>query len=107
MSKDPAVREGWARTFEALGMRAVRCAGPDNTSCALENSARCPLHDDTDVAFYDQDSVGAWLAVRLLTLPRTIPIALARDRGTAEGGHEPVPTQFLDPRGQSASVPSR
>ncbi len=100
MSKDPLVREGWARTFEALGMRAMRCAGPENTSCALESSARCPLHDDADVAFYDQGSVTAALAVRLLTLPRTLPITLARDRKTPEGGHEPVPVQLLDPRGQ-------
>jgi hypothetical protein len=102
MSQDPLVREGWARTFEALGMRAMRCAGPENTSCALESSARCPLHDDADVAFYDQDSVTAALAVKLLTLPRTLPITLARDRMTPEGGHEPIPVQLLDPRGQEA-----
>lgn len=102
MSTDPLVREGWARTFEAFGMRAMRCAGPENTSCALESSARCPLHDDADVAFYDQDSVTAALAVKLLTLPRTLPITLARDRSTPEGGHEPIPVQLLDPRGQEA-----
>lgn len=107
MSKDPALREGWARTFEAIGMRAMRCAGPDNTSCALESSARCPLHDDADVAFYDQDSVTAELAVRLLTQPRTLPITLARDRETPEAGHEPVPVQLLDPRGQGARARSR
>lgn len=107
MSKDPVVREGWARTFEALGMRAMRCAGPENTSCALESAARCPLHDDADVAFYDQDSVTAALAVKLLTLPRTLPITLARDRETPEGGHEPVPVQLLDPRSHGAHAPSR
>lgn len=107
MSKDPALREGWARSFEALGMRAMRCAGPENTSCALETSARCPLHDDADVAFYDQESVAAALAVRLLTLPRTLPIALARDRATPEGGHEPRPIQLLEPRGQGARSRSR
>ena len=107
MSKDPALREGWARSFEALGMRAMRCAGPENTSCALETSARCPLHDDADVAFYDQESVTAALAVRLLTLPRTLPIALARDRATPEGGHEPRPVQLLEPRGQGARSRSR
>jgi hypothetical protein len=107
MSKDPVVREGWARTFEALGMRAMRCAGPENTSCALESSARCPLHDDADVAFYDQDSVTAALAVKLLTLPRTLPITLARDRRTPDGGHEPVPTQLLDPRRQGARAAIR
>jgi hypothetical protein len=107
MSKDPAVREGWARTFEALGMRAMRCAGPENTSCALESAERCPLHDDADVAFYDQDSVSAGLAVKLLTLPRRLPITLARDRETGAGGHEPVPTQLLDSRGQGARAPIR
>jgi len=107
MSNDPALREGWARSFEALGMRAMRCAGPENTSCVLETSARCPLHDDADVAFYDQESVTAALAVRLLTLPRTLPIALARDRATPEGGHEPRPVQLLEPRGQGARSRSR
>jgi hypothetical protein len=102
MSKDPVVREGWARTFEALGMGAMRCAGPENTACALESAARCPLHDDADVAFYDQDSVTAALAVRLLTLPRTLPITLARDRETRGGGHEPVPVQLRDPRSHGA-----
>ena len=96
MSTDPVVRGGWARTFEALGMRAMRCAGPENTSCALETNARCPLHDDADVAFYDQSSVTAALAVKLLTLPRTLPMTLARDRQTEEGGHAPVPRQLLD-----------
>jgi len=107
MSKDPALREGWARTFEELGMRAMRCAGPENTSCALETGARCPLHDDADVAFYDQESVSAALAVRLLTLPRTLPITLARDRATPEGGHEPMPVQLLEPRGKRAGTRSR
>lgn len=102
MSRDPAVREGWARSFEALGMRAMRCAGPENTSCALEGSERCPLHEDADVAFYDQDSVTAALAVNLLTLPRTLPITLARDRRTPEGGHEPIPVQLLEPRAKGA-----
>ena len=107
MSKDPVLREGWARSFEALGMRAMRCAGPENTACALETSARCPLHDDADVAFYDQESVTAALAVRLLTLPRTLPITLARDRATPDGGHEPMPVQLLEPRGQGAHPRSR
>jgi hypothetical protein len=107
MSKDPALREGWARTFEGLGMRALRCAGPENTSCALETSARCPLHDDADLAFYDQESVTAALAVRLLTLPRTLPITLARDRATPEGGHEPMPVQLLEPRGKGTHTRSR
>jgi hypothetical protein len=107
MSTDPLVREGWARTFEALGMRAMRCAGPENTSCALESSARCPLHDGADVAFYDQDSVTAALAVKLLTQPRTLAITLARDRQTPDGGHEPVPTQLLDPRRQGTRATIR
>jgi len=107
MSKDPVLREGWARSFEALGMKAMRCAGPENTSCALETSAHCPLHDDADVAFYDQESVSAALAVRLLTLPRTLPITLARDRATPDGGHEPMPVQLLEPRGKGTHPRSR
>ena len=107
VSKDPSLREGWAHSFEALGMRAMRCAGPEDTSCALETSARCPLHDDADVAFYDQESVTAALAVRLLTLPRTLPITLARDRATPDGGHEPMPVQLLEPRVKGAHPRSR
>ncbi len=88
-------------------MRAMRCAGPETTSCALDDNARCPLHEDADVAFYDQDSVTAELAVRLLTLPRTLPIILARDRVTPDGGHEPVPVQLLDLRDEGVHIPTR
>jgi len=96
MSADPTLREGWARSFEAVGLRAIRCAGPQSTSCALETRDRCPLHDDADVAFYDEDSVGPELTVRLMTLPRAIPVMLSRDRETPDGGHEAVPVQLLD-----------
>ena len=80
-------------------MRAMRCAGPENTSCALEGGTRCPLRHDAHVALYDQDSVTTALAVRLLTLLRTLPITLARDRRTPDGGHEHAPVQLLDLRG--------
>jgi len=96
MSADPTLREGWARSFETVGFRAIRCAGPQSTSCALETRDRCPLHDDADVAFYDHDSVSPELTVRLMTLPRAIPVMLARDRETPDGGHEAVPVQLLD-----------
>jgi hypothetical protein len=98
MSGDPVIREGWAKTFERLGLRVMRCAGPENTTCALELRSTCPLHEDADVAFYDESSLGAALTVQLLTQPRPLPIAFARDRETADGGHEPVPVNVLDRR---------
>lgn len=96
MSADGALREGWARSFEAVGLRSIRCAGPQSTSCALETRDRCPLHDDADIAFYDQDSVSPELIVRLMMLPRSIPVMLSRDRETPDGGHEAMPVQLLD-----------
>ena len=46
---DPEVREGWARSLEASGMRVTRCVGPI-VSCILDRGgARCPLVDDVDL----------------------------------------------------------
>jgi hypothetical protein len=107
MSTDPTVRDGWARRFEALGMRALRCAGPQNTSCALETGSGCPLHDEADVAFYEGESVTAALALALMTGPRTLPITFARDRVTPDGGHEPMPLQLLDAKGSGRRAAAR
>ncbi len=107
MSRDPEIREGWARHFERIGMRVMRCAGPSNTTCALDVAERCPLHDDADVAFYDQDSVTDELAVDLLTLPRLVPITFARDRLTADGDHKPIPVRLMDPRAFGAATSQR
>ena len=99
-----------ATALAALGPALEATGAPPRvvmSRAALETSARCPLHDDADVAFYDQESVTAALAVRLLTLPRTLPITLARDRATREGGHEPMPVQLLEPRGKGAHTRSR
>ncbi len=107
MSGDPQVREGWARHFERIGMCVIRCAGPVNTTCALEIAKHCPLHDDADVAFYDQDSVTDELAVQLLAAPRPLPITFARDHTTPEGDHEPIPVRLMDARAFGATVPQR
>lgn len=107
MSQDPAIREGWARHFERTGMHVIRCAGPRNTTCALEIAKHCPLHDDADVAFYDQDSVTDELAVQLLAAPRLLPITFARDRRTPDGDHEPIPVRLMDRRALGATTARR
>ena len=106
MSRDPKIREGWARHFERLGARVIRCAGPESTTCALELRSRCPLHEDADAAFYDAASVSAALSLDLLTHPRTVPITFARDRRTPEGEHEPEPV-LTDPRALLSEQPQR
>ncbi len=98
MSADQAIREGWARHFELLGLRVIRCAGPENTSCALERGPRCPLQDESDVAWYDIDSVTDELAVHLLMQRHGVPITFAQDRATSDGGHRPEPVHLMDPR---------
>jgi hypothetical protein len=98
MSTDAAIREGWARHFERLDMNVIRCAGPENTVCALRIGPACPLHGEADVAFYDQDSVIDTLAVDLLTKRRSLPITFARDRVASDGTHEPAPVRLMDPR---------
>ncbi|HEX9094023.1 MAG TPA: hypothetical protein VF902_08570 [Coriobacteriia bacterium] len=59
------------------------------------------------MAFYDQESVTAALAVALMTGPRTLPITFARDRVTPAGGHEPVPLQLLDATGSGRRAAAR
>lgn len=107
MSQGPAIREGWARHFERNGLRVIRCAGPGNTTCALDIAERCPLHEDADVAFYEQESVTDELAVHLLTPPRLLPITFARDRMTPDGDHEPIPVRLLEPRDLLTTIPRR
>ena len=65
VSGDGRLRETWARAFEGQGLRAMRCAGPEVTSCALLIMDRCPLHAAADIAVYDVDSVTPALLKRL------------------------------------------
>lgn len=89
VSADPEIRGDWARYFEGLGMCALRCVGPQVLCALLDGGARCPLHDEADLAVYHREAVTPELALRLLRVGRSLPIAFADDRIDPEGRHEP------------------
>ncbi len=91
VSADPTVRSDWARYFEALGMRTLRCVGPQ-VRCVLLDGSDCPLHNEAHIAIYDRSAVTPELSPRLLRRGRPLPIAFAADRLDAHGHHEPVVT---------------
>jgi hypothetical protein len=91
ISADPAVRGDWARFFEAMGMKTLRCVGPQ-VLCVLLDGGRCPLHEEADLAIYDRATVTPELTLRLIRDSHDLPIAFARDRLSEEGRHEPVIT---------------
>jgi hypothetical protein len=97
VSADPAVRADWARHFEGLGMRTVRCVGPQ-VSCALLGGKTCPLHAEADLAIYDRATVTPEFTLRLMRANRAVPIAFAHDRLDGAGRHAPLVTVVL-PRG--------
>jgi len=88
VSGDPAIRAGWASHFEALGMRTLRCVGPE-VLCALADGFRCPLHEEADVAIYDRAAVTPEFMARLARVRRTLPVFFASDLLDATGHHEP------------------
>jgi hypothetical protein len=90
MSGDPRRRTDWARFFETQGMHAIRCAGPEVASCALETQRHCPLHDDADLIFYDEESVTRELERQLELYPVAVPIAYARSDRASDGSQYPV-----------------
>jgi hypothetical protein len=89
VSADPAVRADWARHFEGLGMRTIRCVGP-RVTCALLDDERCPLHDDADLAVYDRAALTPELTLKLAGIGDEFPLVFASDRLDAEGRHEAV-----------------
>ena len=90
VSAEPQVRADWARYFEALGLRTLRCVGPYGMCILLgDGGARCPLHGEADLAVYDRSAVTPELALRLIRAGRSLPIAFAEDRIGPEGRHEP------------------
>lgn len=93
VSGDPQIRADWARYFEALGMRSLRCVGPQ-VLCALLDGSRsgCPLHAEADLAVYDRSTVTPELALRLVRVGRSLPIAFAEDHLGPDGRHEPTIT---------------
>ena len=91
VSADAAVRADWARSFEAIGMRTLRCVGPQ-VLCVLLDGGRCPLHEGADLAVYDRATVTPELMLRLIRASSELPVAFARDRLSEDGRHEPVIT---------------
>ena len=90
MSCDSERRSDWAEYFEGLGLRTMRCAGPQATTCALSLDRPCPLHEEADVIFYDQESVTPELESHLRQLPPDAPIAYARSQRDVRGRQFPV-----------------
>jgi len=101
MSGDGPRRNDWAKFF-GRGMRVLRCAGPEATTCALTVQRRCPLQDEADFIFYDQRSVTSELEGKLDLVPLTAPIAYSNSGRTPEGCEYPVATRIRSAkRGQS------
>jgi hypothetical protein len=90
MSGDAGRRGRWATFFEDQGMRTIRCAGPEATACALELGMRCPLHQEADLIFYDENSVSPWLEEQLDLIPIETPIAYASTMHSRDGAEYPV-----------------
>lgn len=94
MSGDGSRRNDWAKFFEREGLRVLRCAGPEATTCALTVQPRCPLQDEADFIFYDQTSVTSELEEHLDLVPLAAPIAYASSVRTPEGREYPVPARI-------------
>ena len=90
MSADAKRRGDWAKFFEGQGMQTIRCAGPEVTSCALELSTRCPLHEHADLIFYDEESITPALEEQLDLVPLSTPVAYARAMRSPQGNEYPV-----------------
>ena len=99
VSADPEIRSDWARYFESIGMRTLRCAGPE-VLCVLLDGARCPLHQEADLAIYDRATLTPELTLKLIRAGRTLAIVFAADRLDAAGHHAPqitsIASQGLD-----------
>lgn len=103
MSADATRRGDWAKFFEEQGMRTIRCAGPEATTCALEIPATCPLHHEADLIFYDEESVTPRLEEQLDLTPLATPIAYASTMRMRDGRQYPV-TERVRPADRRAPV---
>jgi hypothetical protein len=90
MSGDSALRGDWAKFFEEQGMRTIRCAGPEATTCALEIGRSCPLHQEADLIFYDEESVTPRLEEQLDLITLDTPVAYASTMSLRGGRQYPV-----------------
>lgn len=97
VSSESARRADWATYFEELGLQTRRCVGPLVLCALLEGQRHCPLQDEADLAVYDHESYAPELRARLLHAARPLPIAIAHDRLTADGHHEPVLVEVPSP----------
>ena len=95
MAPDSCRRSDWAHYFELLGLRTIRCAGPQATTCALTLGVRCPLQDEADCIFYDEQGITPDLEFALRALPPDAPIAYARSERDPGGRERPVPTHVV------------
>lgn len=90
MSADATRRGDWAKFFEDQGMRTIRCAGPAATTCALELGTSCPLHQEADLIFYDEDGITPRLEEQLDLIILGTPIAYASSMRARDGSQYPV-----------------
>lgn len=89
VSADPGRRAAWADRMAARGHRVLRCAGPVATACALlQGAPECPLQAEATVALYDEAALGPVIRP-ILAARHHPPIAVGRDRPSADGGREP------------------
>jgi hypothetical protein len=95
MTGDGHRRDDWAKYFEKVGVRPIRCAGPEATTCALSLEKRCPLHQEADFIFYEEESVTPQLEGQLRALPPNAPIAYARTKVGSDGREFPVATRIF------------
>jgi len=105
MSADATRRGDWAKFFEDQGMRTIRCAGPAATTCALEIGTSCPLHQEADLIFYDEDSITPRLEEQLDMITLDTPIAYASNMRARGDTQYPV-TERVRP-GARRGPPSR
>jgi hypothetical protein len=91
VSADAEVRADWAHYFERIGMRTLRCVGPQ-IACALLDGDSCPLHAEADLAIYERAALTPELTLKLMRASRWLPIAFARDQRDGAGHHEPLVT---------------
>ena len=107
VSADEQVRADWARYFERLGLRTLRCVGPQATCPLLADKggdARCALHEQADFAIYQASVATPLLMLKLIRQRRTLPIAFAKDRVSEIGEHAPVITSLASDAHENGCV---
>lgn len=107
VSAEEQVRADWSRYLERLGLRTLRCVGPQATCPLLAHTggaARCALHEQADFAIYQDSVVTPLLMLKLIRHRRTLPIALAKDRVSETGQHAPVITSLASDAHENSCI---